>query len=334
MAIEVARRFEQISPKAYEHPADRAATSALHAVPLLDKVIKRLTDLGHERSLRQSVQGGSLRLGSDQLPDIWNSYVQCTSILDLDAIPNLYVANSPLYNAMAIGAKTPMVVVYSALVRDFTPMETQSVLAHEVGHVLSEHTYYTTALYLLKQFMDGALPRSLLLGLPVRGMYYALMEWSRAAEMSADRASALVMGDPLEPCKMLMNFAGGALPGMNFDAFLRQADEYHNEDDLFSRHQRFWQELDLTHPIAVRRVKELIDWVKAGEFERIRDGNYARRGQEPPSTAEFNDAVAHYRERFSQFLERTAGGVKDMGKQLGDWLKRQQGSTSADSDEA
>jgi hypothetical protein len=330
MTIEVPRRFEQISPKAYEHPADRAATTALHAVPLLDKVIKRLTDLGHERRLRQTVQGDSVRLGPDQLPDIWNSYVQCTSILDLDAIPNLYVFSSPEHNAMAIGAKTPMVVLHSSLVRDFAPNETQSVLAHEVGHVLSEHTYYTTALILLKEFMEGALPRSLLLGLPVRGMYYALLEWARAAEMSADRASALVMGDPLEPCKMLMNFAGGAVSGMNFDAFLRQAADYHNEDDLFSRHQRFWRELNLTHPIAVRRVKELIDWVQAGDFERIRDGNYARRGQEPPPTAEFNDAVAHYRERFSVFLDRTAGSVQDMGKQLGDWLKRQQAGTSAD----
>jgi hypothetical protein len=330
MAIEVARRFEQISPKAYEHPADRAATSALHAVPLLDTVIKRLTDLGHERRLRQSVQGDSVRLGSDQLPDIWNSYVQCTSILDLASVPNLYVFSSPLHNAMAIGAKTPMVVVNSSLLRDFSPTETRSVLAHEVGHVLSEHTYYTTALLLLKQFMEGALPRSLLFGLPVRGMYYALLEWSRAAEMSADRASALVMGDPLEPCQMLMNFAGGALPGMNFDAFLKQAADYHNEDDLFSRHQRFWRELNLTHPIAVRRVKELIDWVQAGDFDRIRDGDYARRGHEPPPTAEFNDAVAHYRERFSRFLERTAGGVQTMGKQLGDWLRRHQTNDESD----
>ncbi len=46
MAIEMARRYEQLSAKAYEHPADRAATSALHSVPLLDTVIKRLTDLG------------------------------------------------------------------------------------------------------------------------------------------------------------------------------------------------------------------------------------------------------------------------------------------------
>ena len=40
--------------------------------------------------------------------------------------------------------------------------------------MLSEHYYYTTALVLLSQFLQGALPRSLLLGLPVRAMYLAL----------------------------------------------------------------------------------------------------------------------------------------------------------------
>ena len=81
MAIEVTRRFEQISPKAYEHPADRAATSALHSVPLLDTVIKRLTDLGHERRLRQIVMGNAVRIGSEQIPDLWADYIQCGSIL-------------------------------------------------------------------------------------------------------------------------------------------------------------------------------------------------------------------------------------------------------------
>ena len=69
MVIEVARRYEQISAKAYEHPADRAATSALHAVPLLDKVIKRLTDLGHERRLRQIVMGNAVRIGERADPE-------------------------------------------------------------------------------------------------------------------------------------------------------------------------------------------------------------------------------------------------------------------------
>jgi hypothetical protein len=333
MAIELARRFEQISAKAYEHPADRAATSALHSVPLLDKVIKRLTDLGHERRLRQMFMGNAVRLGSDQVPEVWTSYVQCGSILDLETIPDLYMMNDPHVNAMAIGAKTPMIVVNSSLVGSYSPDDVRTVLAHELGHVLSEHNYYTTALLLLRQFMEGALPKSLLLGLPVRGMYYALLEWSRAAELSSDRAAALVMGDPLAPCRVLMRLAGGSVAGMSLDAFIRQATEYEDEDDIFSRHTRFWAEMNLSHPVAVRRVKELTEWVGSGEYDRIRDGNYPRRGHEPPPTAEFTAAVAHYGERFSRFLDRTAGNVQDLGKQLGGWLKKWQSDDEPGEDE-
>jgi hypothetical protein len=255
MALELAHRYEQISAKAYEHPADRASTSALHAVPLLDKVIKRLTDLGHERRLRQIVMGNAVRVGPEQMPALWSDYLACSSVLDLPAIPDLYVTNDPVVNAMTIGAKTPIVIVRSSLVGSYETHETQTVLGHELGHVLSEHYYYTTALLLLKQFIDGALPRSLLLGLPARGMYLALLEWARAAELSADRAAALVMADPLEPCRVLMRIAGGALPGMSFEAFLKQAGDYEGEDDLFSRHSRFWVELSLTHPIAVAAIR-------------------------------------------------------------------------------
>lgn len=197
--LEVARRYEQISPKAYEHPADRAATSALHSVPLLDRVIKRLTDLGHERRLRQVILGNAIRLGGDQVPEVWSHYVRCASILDLSFTPDLYVTNNPEVNAMTMGANNPIVVLNSSLVGSYKTEEVQTVLGHEVGHVLSEHYYYTTALVLLKQFIDGALPRSLLFGLPAKAMYLALLEWSRSAELSCDRAAALVMADPLAP---------------------------------------------------------------------------------------------------------------------------------------
>ncbi len=335
MTIEVARRYEQISPKAYEHPADKAATSALHSVPLLDTVVKRLTDLGHERRLRQIVMGNAIRLGPNQVPDAWGAYVRCAGILDIPEVPDLYLINSPDINAMTIGAKTPIVIVNSSMIRSFDTKEMETVLGHELAHVLSEHYYYTTALVLLSQFLQGALPRSLLLGLPVRAMYLALLEWARAAELTADRAAALVMADPLQPCRVLMQLAGGSVPGMNFDAFLQQANDYESEDDLFSRHARFWSELNLTHPVAVRRVKELMEWVHTGAYDRISNGDYARRGEEPPPSEEFEDAVAHYRERFARILDRAAGGVQEMGRRLGSWLERFQntGSDNVDPDE-
>jgi Zn-dependent protease with chaperone function len=332
VTIQTSYRYEQISPKAYEHPADRAATSALHSVPLLDTVIKRLIDLGHEKRLRQVVLGNAIRIGPEQLEEVWRRYVQAATVLDLPSVPDLYVFNQAEVNAMTLGANRPIVVVNSSLISGYTIDEVQTVLGHEVAHVLSEHYYYTTALVLLGQFLNGALPKSLLLGLPARAIYYALLEWARAAELSADRAAALVRADPLDPCRVLMRLAGGALKDMNFEAFLKQATEYHGEDDLFSRNARFWAELRLSHPFAVRRVKELVDWVQSGEYDRIRAGSYPRRGQEPPPSAEFDAAVAAYKAKFAGFLERTAGDVQRLGRQLGDWLRARTAS-DADADD-
>ena len=72
------------------------------------------------------------------------------------------------------------------------------------------------------------------------------------------------------------------------------------------------------------RISRATQWVQSGEYDRIRAGNYPRRGHEPAPSAEFNAAVAHYGERFSKFLDRTAGNVQDLGKQLGGWLKKWQ----------
>jgi Zn-dependent protease with chaperone function len=318
-------RYEGISPKAYEHPADRADTAALHSIPLMDQLIKRLCDFGHERRLRQVLLGNAVRIGDDQLPDLWSSYRHCADVLDLEFTPDLYVTQTPLVNAMTVGARNPMIIVYSSLVGSYESTETQAVLAHELGHVLSEHYQYTTALVIISQVIQGAIPRSLLAGLPLRALYLALLEWSRMAELSCDRASALVLGDPLPVCHMLMRMAGGALPGMNLDAFIRQATEYEEEDDLYARHARFWEELGRTHPFAVRRVRQLVAWVSEGDYDRIRSGQYVRRGQEPPASEEFDAAVSHYGDRFVAMVDRMGGGVQRVADQIGDWLRARQG---------
>ena len=52
-------KLENISPKAYQHPADRATTAALAGVPYLDQVVRKLVALGYERSLRTATLGAA-----------------------------------------------------------------------------------------------------------------------------------------------------------------------------------------------------------------------------------------------------------------------------------
>jgi Zn-dependent protease with chaperone function len=321
MAIELATRYREISPRTYEHPADRAATSALHAIPLFDRLVRRFGRLGIETRFRQMMLGDAVRLGPNQVSDVWALHVRAATYLDVPPTP-LFVTQQPMMNALTFGMRSPVIVVHSPLIADYEPDEVESVLAHELGHVLSDHVMYSTALALLAQLLTGVFSDIPIAGLPVRGLYYALLEWSRAAELTCDRAAALAVDDPTVVCRMLMRMAGGALPGMRVEEFVRQATEYTEEEDLFARRSRFASEIGRTHPAAVRRVRELVTWVQSGAFDRIRSGSYIHRGEEPPPSAEFDAAVRHYRERFTAMVERTVGGVNKLSRQITTWLRR------------
>ena len=76
-----------------------------------------------------------------------------------------------------------------------------------------------------------------------------------------------------------------------------------------------------------------MEWVQSGAYDRIRDGDYVRRGEEPPPSAEYDDAVAHYAERFARILDRVAGGVQELGRKLGDWIERFGRSTPGEAEQ-
>src|SRR5918995_7330005 len=92
------QRLVNLSSKAYEHPADRAATAALQAIPMLDVVVRKLTEFQYERALRQVFLAGSVKVGPDQLPHVWAEYQRVLKTLDMPAVYDLYVTQFPFSN--------------------------------------------------------------------------------------------------------------------------------------------------------------------------------------------------------------------------------------------
>jgi Zn-dependent protease with chaperone function len=311
-----AYRLPGISPKAYEHPADRAATAALGQIPYLDPVVRRIVEWRSERSWRSYLLSGSVRLGEDQLPRVWALHHQAYDVLDIQPLPELYVQQDPLANAFAIGSKEPFVLVASEAVSLLDDDGLRVVLAHEAGHVLSDHGLYRQALLILIQ-----LSHTRILRFPLLPVLFALMEWWRASELSCDRAAALVTRDPELVCRTLMSMASG-LPAseLNFAAFVRQTEEFSEGRDAFDWLSRRTINLLGTHPLAVSRTKELMDWVRSGEYDRIVGGTYLKRGEEPPSREQAADAMDHYNERFKDAFSDIRDQMERAGKQVGDWM--------------
>lgn len=322
MTTPVSRRLTGISAKAYEHPADRAATAALKSIPGLDAVVRKLIEFRYERAFRQGMLASSVQLGPQQLPEVWKRYENVLATLDMPGLYDLYVTQAPFANAAAIGSQSPMIVVNSKALTLFDEAELETVLAHEAGHILSEHVLYQTALMILLQLVPlGRIPA--LAGLPLIAIRSALLEWFRAAELSSDRAATLVNRDPLVTARTLMVMAAG-LPSsrLDLDAFLRQGQDYREWSSGWDRLSRLLNELNLTHSYPVRRVGELMEWIHSGEYDRIVGGDYLKRDQEPAAKEEAGKAYDHYRERFRKTFEDAGESVDKTITAMNDWLKR------------
>jgi Zn-dependent protease with chaperone function len=318
----IPRRLTGISAKAYQHPADRAATAALHSIPGLDAVVRRLIEFRYERAFRQAMLAASIRIGPDQLPEVWTSYRRTLDTLDMPGLYDLYLTQVPVSNAMAIGAESPMIVVYSGSITLFEPDELETVLAHEVGHILSDHVLYQTALQIILRLVPlGRIPT--LAGLPLLAIRSALLEWYRAAELSSDRASTLVNRDPLVTARTLMVLAGGvSSKRLNTDAFLKQGQDFHEWASAWDRLSRLISQLNLTHSYPVRRVAELMDWVRSGEYDRIIAGDYVHRDKDADAKEEAGKAYEHYRERFRRSFEDAGESFERVVDRISEWLQR------------
>jgi len=262
-----------------------------------------------------------------------------TRVLDMPDDYDLYVTSGVRGGAQTIGSGKPMLVMDSMLLQRLGPGEQRAVLAHELGHILSDHVLYMTALNILLSVGSG-LP--FFLGLPFRAVRAVLLEWYRAAELSCDRAATLAVRDPRIVCSSLMVMAG-AMPAdqLNLDAFMAQAMEYESWDDPTDRVRRFFNEIGQSHAYSVRRVSEVMKWVQGGEYDRIVRGEYRTRDQESDVREEAGDAMEFYAERFRSFFREAGDNVTslgsqvgDMSQQLADWIRSRGGGSGGGSSES
>jgi Zn-dependent protease with chaperone function len=303
---------------------------------MLDVVVRKLIEWRYERALRQFYLGNSVKVGETQLPELWASHNGVCRVLDMPDVYDVYVTSPVPGLAQAIGSGKPIILVDSLLLARLGPGEQRVVLAHELGHILSDHVVYITALNILLAVSNG-LP--FFLGIPFRAVKAVLLEWYRATELSCDRAATLAVRDPQIVCRTLMVTAGAMhADDLNLDAFMAQAMEYENWDDPSDRVRRFFNEIGQTHTYAVRRVSEVMKWVQTGEYDRIVRGEYRTRDQETNVRVEAGDAMEFYAERFRTIFRDAGDNLSTLGSQVGgvaeqvaDWIRTRGGGPGGSS---
>ena len=236
---------------------------------------------------------------------------------DWPTVPELYISQTPFFNAGAYGIDQPFIVIHSAAVELLHDDELRVLLAHEMGHVISGHALYRTIAAILALISLGALP--VLASIAVLPVRLAFLEWSRKSELSADRAGLLGAQDVVAAQRLDMKMAGGGrgeafTAQLNVDAFMQQAHEYAASGEGLDVVYKVLSTLALTHPMHTVRAAELQRWVTSGEYDRILRGEYVRRGPEAearPLREDLGAAGSYY-----------AGEARELATQVAEAAKR------------
>jgi len=327
------RTFPEISAVSWEHPADRAALQALRSIPGVDEVIRKtLALLGGERGVRLLFQGNAIRVGATQFPTLWHLHNEVATTFDWPVVPELYVSQTPFFNAGAYGIDRPFIVIHSAAIELLDDEELRVLLSHELGHVMSGHALYRTIAAILALISLGALPT--LAGLAVLPIRLAFLEWSRKSELSADRAGVLGAQDIVAAQRVDMKMAGGGrgqgfAGQLNVDAFMQQAHEYAASGEGLDVVYKLLSTLALTHPMHTVRAAELQRWVASGEYDRIIRGEYSRRGPETtdrPLGDDLSAAGNYYAHEAREIATQVADAAKRTAERARDAFRNAQKS--------
>ena len=315
MATKTKPRFPNISSTAWEHPADRAALNSLRRIPGFDVVLRKLVGMFGEKSIRLTFKANAVRVSERQYPWVHERLLRVCDTFDLDEIPELYISQTPLVNAGAVGLDSPFIVLNSSTIEILDRDQVEAVIGHEVAHIMSGHAVYRTMLFILLRF---ALTRYPLAGVAVRPILYGLLEWSRKAELSSDRAGLLATQEPEVMMGALMRIAGGSRgEDLDLDEFIAQSNEYREDKDTLAGIYKVLAALGATHPFAVVRVAELRDWIDGGDYQRILDGDYRTHDDDEtvPLTDDVGSAGGHYAKTARKLID-------DVGERVGNVTSR------------
>ncbi|RKT73082.1 Zn-dependent protease with chaperone function [Saccharothrix variisporea] len=312
-------RFPGISPRAYEHPADRGALAVLRAVPGIGPVLQAVAGAFTERGERLLYVASAIRVGPRQYPMIDGLRKEAAAALDLDPVPEVFIERNPDPQALTLGIDKPFIVLTTGLVELLDTEGLRFAIGHEMGHVLSGHALYRTILFRLMQLQNslGWMPAGYW---AVRAVIAALTEWYRKTELSCDRAGLLVGQDPAAALRVHVAMAGGMdVSQVDTAEFLKQAKEYEQVEDVRDSVLKLANTWRRTHPMAVVRAAELQRWAAGEEYRGILTGTYPRREDDRP-TSSFTEDIKNAARSYKESAARSEDPLVKVLNEVGDVL--------------
>jgi len=255
--------------EAFMWALDAQAMGVLRSIGPLSAAAQALSNRIGRPWFEATVNG--IRLGPDQLPDIFEPAVLAARIMGLQVMPEVYISGESMWEAQTLGSETSAFVCIGSVLSNMKGKDLLYVLGREMGHCAAHHALWQTVLQFMsgkKQINHSLMGQGVLQFLnPSRLLESAidtpLMAWARHAEITADRAGALVVRDFDVVRRVSTQWTVRSFPifnRLNLDALERQVAE---ADD---RALQVAEWAMTARPYLSRRLRFLGEYVKSETY--------------------------------------------------------------------
>ncbi|EGF92514.1 peptidase M48, Ste24p [Asticcacaulis biprosthecium C19] len=291
------RRLRPLSPD-YHMPIDylmwdldAAAMRTLRNSGPLNAAAQAISQRLGRPWLEAAVNG--IRLGPDQMPDIFNQAVLAARIVGLAYLPELYVSGEQMWDCVTLGDENGAFIAIGSVLLNFGPREMLYLLGREMGHVAAGHAMWNT----VSRFMSGQSAQRTIMGEGVMqfinpakivesAIDAPLMAWARQSQITADRAGAMVVGDPAVVRNVTLQWAMKSFPvlkKLNVAALERQV-----ADAVGGAHQMAEMTMG-SQPFLMRRLRLQAEFSGTSDFSAWRrvidhwlEAEKPKKAPEPP----------------------------------------------------
>ena len=266
-------RLTGLLPEDFEHPGEKAAMAVMRKIPLLDVAVAKYIDIQTKMTSYADAAGNYFRITEKTNPRIYGLYKLALERLDMPKEYPLFCKLGFDYNAAAIGADEPFIVIHSSTVANYTDGEMLNLLGHELGHIKCGHVKYYGLANSLNSILGslGGIASS-----AAAGLQYAIMDWYRKAEYSADRAGLIATGDIGAVLNENMNILGRSdsidFIDFSLDEVMKQAEDFDVEtSDVVGKILYVAFTTKASHPWSILRIKQIKEWYDSGEYSALID---------------------------------------------------------------
>lgn len=222
------------------------------------------------RSHHQALMRSAFRIDRSRSPELADLVAECGLKLQPGPV-DVFLVDQKQLNAYTFGIGSPKVLaLYTPLLKVMNTRDLSFIIGHEMGHVALGHTWLNTIL-------GGMAGIPAPFGAAVL-LYTAFRWWNRMCEFSADRAGLLACGDIHVAVSALVKLVAPEIRDQrDFERALALVDA---EDDSASNRLA---EAFQSHPMVIRRINALRDYVRTSEYQALQAGMNRNLGAHPPA---------------------------------------------------